>query len=340
MRRHLLLARYAAADARVLKPFGLKRTVCSLITSRWVLAASCPQLRPTHDGNIDIKSVRHFSLSVDRSNQSDKLERDPIITDEGIVLHQSDPSKSNGHGLVWGSVLWPSGVSLSKYLVNRHSNPARKETPTRILELGCGTGIVGLTLAKILPQSQVTLTDSETTLWPLLRKNISANFSEMRLNEERVSIHGLDWRDTSTFLPPAEFDLIVASDVLYSGMDKLFARALASHLSVSSNEALIACPFRKDSPLAGFFGACHRLGLELERLEDGRGRAVGAHFGVDPKHAFSDSRFVPINESDWDHIVDSPLFVPGNQRDVQIFRIRRVQGTPEQALHIRRASRI
>ncbi|CAJ1937271.1 unnamed protein product [Cylindrotheca closterium] len=312
-----------------------------------------------------VSTLRGFSSQ--RSETSTK-EREPIVTDEGVILHQADPSDNDGQGLVWGSVLWPSGVSLSKYLYYRYSNDATITKngdscrPLRVLELGCGTGIVGLTLAKGLPPtviSRVSLTDSESALWSLLRKNIDCNVvpnaistggatssssSSLRHDqqkEKRVVIHGLDWRDPSTFLPARDFDLVVAADVLYSGMDKLFARALASHLARDHNEAFVACPFRKDSPLEGFFGACHRLGLNVERLEDKEGRATGAHFGMDAFQVFSSNEFVPLEESsNMEHVTASPSFAPENEQSVQIFRIYRSKGRPEDAIRIRRASRI
>jgi predicted nicotinamide N-methyase len=256
---------------------------------------------------------------------------------KGIVLHQTDPSKSGeGHGLVWGSVLWPSGVSLSKYLfflTQKAAGGIMKQR--RILDMGCGTGIVGLTMAKLNEDAKVILSDSETALWPLLRKNIQENIGD----NDRITISGLDWRDPTTFLPPEDIDLILAADVLYSGMDKLFARALASHLTLE-NEAFVACPFRKDSPLKGWFVSCQRLGLKLTRLEDVDGHAVGAHWGVDPHKIFGNSQFVPITEQNLERITVAPTFGAGNDQSIQIFRVKRVSGTPEEAIQIRRVSRI
>ena len=42
-----------------------------------------------------------------------------LTTDEGVVVFQADAESmvsDSGQGLVWGSRLWPSGISLSKYL--------------------------------------------------------------------------------------------------------------------------------------------------------------------------------------------------------------------------------
>ena len=299
-----------------------------------------------------------------------------ITTDEGIIIHQGDPKSlksGDGLGLVWGSVLWPSGISLSKYLVWMTKQQQRNNGYRNILELGCGTGIVGLTCAKYdLATESITFTDFEASaLWPLLRESIEAN----GLDETKIHIHQLDWKDTSTFLSSScdddttgngknekknqpYYDLIVAADVLYSGMDKLFARALASHLyssippSSSSSSlpleqrqpiALVACPFRKDSPLRGFFDACTKLGLSAERLQDiSDGAAVGAFSGVKPDDAFRNSHFVPLDSEvlSMKEVCETPTFSSVNEKQIQIFRLKRIEGHPIDAIQIRRVSRI
>ena len=279
-------------------------------------------------------SSRFASCCRTYTNSSCRFQRPPITTDEGVIIHESDPSTSgDGLGLVWGSVLWPSGTSLAKYVAYQaiiDPLPERK-----ILELGCGTGVVGLTLATL--GDHVTLTDSESALWPLLRKSIDSN----KIPGDRVHIHGLDWRDPSTFLLSEEFDLVVAADVLYAGMDKLFARALASHLPNEDSRAIVACPFRKDSPLAEFFEASLRLGLSFERLQDKQGRAVGAVTGVDPATAYSQSDFVLLESSQQRiEVATTPSFTSSNERNIQIFRVRRVMGSAQDAATIRRVSRI
>ena len=291
----------------------------------------------------------------------------PLITDEGIKIFQADPNTaSSGLGLTWGSVLWPSGSCLAKYLYWKQQQQQRAndddldviDNSTRILELGCGTGVVGLTCAKIGAR-HVTLSDSASELWPLLRKSIEAN----DIDTTTINIYNLDWRDPSTFLNPSitkshqesnRYDLVVAADVLYAGMDGLFARTLASHLP-SSDEidgqkppvAIIACPFRTDSPLFNFFGIVKRLGLELDRLEDGNGSAAGAAPGTNLCEAFYESSFVPLcgggegeEKIRWRHVATDPTFSLLNHDRVQIFRVRRISGTSADARAIRRVGRI
>lgn len=307
------------------------------------------------------------------SGEEDKFSR-PIVTDEGVIVHQRDPSTaSSGPGLTWGSVLWPSGTTLAKLLA--HANDGTHCAPSsdnnldvlgnirqkRILELGCGTGVVGLTCAK-LGARHVTLSDSESALWPILRKSLDDN----RIPTDQCRIHQLDWRDPTTFLNPVDqyerdgYDLIVAADVLYAGMQGLFARVLASHLpsmeemstretnEVVVPEAILACPFRTDSPLLNFFGIAHRLGLELERLEDSEGNAAGVSAGMDVV-AYENCHFVEIGGRDsreggdcrrWEDIASRPTFGKENRDHIQIFRVRRVRGTAAEARAIRRVGRL
>lgn len=229
--------------------------------------------------------------------------------------------------------MWPSGVSLAKYFAaNEQSSLMLSEK--RVLELGCGTAIVGLTVAKLGAQ-HVTLTDSESSLWPILRKSIKANHLQ-----EHVEIKLLDWRQPPTFLNPNEYDLILAADVLYSGMDKLFARVLASHLKIGT-DAFLACPYRKDSPLADFLDVGIRLGLEFERLEDKHGAAVGGIMGMDASEIYRSSHFVALDSVERREMVATePTFSSLNEEKVQIFRVQRVSGTPEEAAKIRRVGRM
>jgi predicted nicotinamide N-methyase len=54
-----------------------------------------------------------------------------------------------------GGIAWPAGQVLSNYLVHRHPQALRDQ---RVLELGSGTGLVGLVAAQ-LGASNVIITD-------------------------------------------------------------------------------------------------------------------------------------------------------------------------------------
>ena len=86
------------------------------------------------------------------------------VTDEGIIVHEANPDTRNGLGLVWGNKMWASGRCLAKYFAWRGSTQLRAK---KVLELGAGTGLVGLTMGQL--GAQVTVTDHEMELWGLMR---------------------------------------------------------------------------------------------------------------------------------------------------------------------------
>lgn len=85
----------------------------------------------------------------------------------------------------------------------------------KVLELGAGTGVVGLVLAA--HGADVTLTDLPEAL-PILRHNAAANFEPGTPEAERVRVLPLDWTQG---LSPAlrqlqPFDVVVGADLVYN----------------------------------------------------------------------------------------------------------------------------
>ena len=118
-----------------------------------------------------------------------------------------------------GRVVWPSAILLFHTL--RQQVSVSQLPFLRCLQLGSGTGVVGLALAR-WGASSVTLTDLPHMM-PTLNANIAAN--ELQENEENMSMVQtavLDWNSPLEHLAAAgltnarPFDLIVAADVIYS----------------------------------------------------------------------------------------------------------------------------
>jgi hypothetical protein len=76
------------------------------------------------------------------------------------------------------------------------------------------------------------------------------------------------------------------------------------------------------------------------------GSAVGASTGTNLSEAFHGSSFVPLcggeegEENRWRHVAEEPTFSSLNHDRIQLFRVRRVSGTAEDARAIRRVGRI
>jgi predicted nicotinamide N-methyase len=100
-----------------------------------------------------------------------------------------------------GHKVWPSSLVLMDYLQQR-GIPLR----TRVLELGCGWGLVGIACAKLF-QAQVTGLDADAAVFPYLQ-----------LHAQRNGVHLATRHGTFADLTPqdlAAFDLIVGADICF-----------------------------------------------------------------------------------------------------------------------------
>lgn len=109
-----------------------------------------------------------------------------------------------------GLKTWASSYLLSKRLLQLplpHFAPG-----ARILELGSGTGLVGLSAAGMW-DVPVLLTDLPEIM-PNLQRNVDANRAILK---SRVDVAVLDWRDDAGGRRECEkFDVILAADPIYS----------------------------------------------------------------------------------------------------------------------------
>ncbi|KAJ5901598.1 Vacuolar protein sorting-associated VPS28 [Penicillium taxi] len=123
-----------------------------------------------------------------------------------------------------GMKTWVSSYLLSRRLHNfsiepsaGHSTTSYKK-PLRALELGSGTGLVGLSFAALQGKAAtVHLTDLPEIV-PNLAHNAALNVELLNTTDATVTTGVLDWSVTPSPLPTAEerFDVILAADPLYS----------------------------------------------------------------------------------------------------------------------------
>jgi hypothetical protein len=155
--------------------------------------------------------IPSFSDQIDRGVRTFTLSSQDDSPSRSVTIHLEHRLHSTG------SDLWDSALVLSHCLVrpgvvlpNDEVNPSFYGKT--VLELGSGTGAVGLFCAKCLDAKHVVLTDLKDNL-DLLQKNRTEN----GLDEEQVTICPLDWTNPS--LPPEVYfdqngpDIIVGSDL-------------------------------------------------------------------------------------------------------------------------------
>uniref|UniRef100_A0A7S0P174 Calmodulin-lysine N-methyltransferase n=1 Tax=Calcidiscus leptoporus TaxID=127549 RepID=A0A7S0P174_9EUKA len=139
-----------------------------------------------------------------------------------------------------GGWLWPSACVLCTWL---RSNAADAVAGRTVLELGCGTGAVGL-YAAALSARRVMLTDANVAVLELARANVEGNRALLP-EDTQVSVASLRWGEEDEEAEPEEgeereegsggdsdgYEMILGSDVTYARASHApLCRTLSRHL--------------------------------------------------------------------------------------------------------------
>ncbi len=129
------------------------------------------------------------------------------------------------------------------------SSPTRNTRP-RLLELGAGTGLVGLTASALL-SADIHLTDLPAIVLNL-EHNIQSNSALWHLSNSHITSSVLDWSSTHPILEEVDkYDIILAADSLYAPEHaKWLAATMAVYLQKSTVSGMIfvELPFRSGQP--------------------------------------------------------------------------------------------
>lgn len=149
----------------------------------------------------------------------------PTSSDEELTLTLHEPSLTADN---LGMKTWVSSYLLSRRLHNildvtpplvpSSSTTPKSDRTLRALELGAGTGLVGLSFAALRGSSAtIHLTDLPDIV-PNLAHNVSLNVELLTRTDAAVTTGVLDWSVAPSPLPTREeqYDLILAADPLYS----------------------------------------------------------------------------------------------------------------------------
>lgn len=122
-------------------------------------------------------------------------------------------SEAAGAAPGFGHKIWPSAHTLVAHLATWDDLAGK-----RVVELGCGVGLVGLGVAAL--GARTVLTDRDAHVLSQAAANIKLNQAALEKARGSAVTFKLDWRDDAALQKLAHlhgpFDLIVASDVLYS----------------------------------------------------------------------------------------------------------------------------
>jgi len=165
----------------------------------------------------------------------------PVCADDLIDEEDFDRDER----LPYWAELWPSALALARHLSERDLGG------TRVIELGCGVGL--LTVLALAQGAEVLATDHYESALAFTAYNVRTNLDL----EAEVSV--LDWRE-----PDIEgigtFHVVLAADVLYERKNAAALADLVPKLLAPGGEAIFADPRRDEAPV--FLEAMERLGFE------------------------------------------------------------------------------
>ena len=173
---------------------------------------------------------------------------------QSLVLFQ-DPSckiKELGHG----AVIWDAAVVFAKYLEIDSTFSGAKVEGKRVIELGSGPGLAGLSL--MLKGCACTLTDLEPVVKHMTAPNAERTFAKLASTSPirlvRPVTEVIDW--TATYPPPAApYDIILLTDCVFSAA--LAGSLVQQLLRLSGPNTLVICchEIRDEEANAAFVAA-------------------------------------------------------------------------------------
>jgi predicted nicotinamide N-methyase len=152
--------------------------------------------------------------------------------------------------------LWPSSYALADRVASEHGH--RGDAPLRLLELGCGLGLV--TIAALSAGLDVLATDYYADALLFTRANA------WRVLARDPAVRLVDWRELPADL--GIFDRVVAADVLYEKRYTTIVADTVARTLAPSGTALIADPGR--TALPAFLRDCEARGLVVASVESWR----------------------------------------------------------------------
>jgi predicted nicotinamide N-methyase len=145
--------------------------------------------------------------------------------------------------------VWDAALVLSYFLISQKGTELINCKNKTILEIGSGTGIVGL-VTSYLGAKKLYLTDKEECL-NMLKINYEEN--KLNINNSEIVITSLNWKDKDTYSNIKDYcDIIIGSDIIWRTEDFVDIVQLLDTVSLSGSMVVLSYTFRKEEELDFF----------------------------------------------------------------------------------------
>lgn len=216
----------------------------------------------THEATHDTASTSHALVAFSYRNLFHDALRDATrwfpLAGTRIRIDQGwKPDGRGGTSIGFGASVYDAAVLLSLYLESHKDDIVDK----RVLELGCGPGLVGIAAAHCGARS-VMLTDGDPASVALTQHNIEANALASSVAHAREYL----WGDAANALHhESAFDVIVGADIVACPYAGAFDALLASFRALAGPDTLLLLAYKlRHGSERGFF---ERFELEFDVLQ-------------------------------------------------------------------------
>ncbi|XP_029906801.1 EEF1A lysine methyltransferase 3 [Myripristis murdjan] len=179
---------------------------------------------------------------VDDGLFADTFSEDSVYKFIGEELRISQLFSAN---LGVAAPVWDAALHLCRYFEEQSLDLRGK----RIIELGAGTGLVGILAARL--GADVTLTDLPLAV-PQLETNVSANRPSRGWPATPPAVLPLSWgQDQLSF--PSDWDLVLGADIVYLSETYPLLLETLVHLCKNGAVVYLSSMMRKEHGTPGFF---------------------------------------------------------------------------------------
>ncbi|KAI5785868.1 putative methyltransferase-domain-containing protein [Geopyxis carbonaria] len=221
------------ACPEVVRTFRVPRRVCSKGASDPVNSGDSVN---SSAGSSGVSTPALTDSSPDLKLELGSLE--PELEDVLITLHEPSLTADN-----LGLKTWGSAYALARIL---HALPLSLPAGTRALELGAGTGLVGLAAACVIPELRSVLLTDLPEIVPNLARNVAANETPEGVE---VGAEVLDWAEDAEEDGGAgegeKWGLVLAADPLYSPEHPKLLVGVLRRVLGRGGVAVVALPERE-----------------------------------------------------------------------------------------------
>ncbi|GLE10484.1 hypothetical protein PINS_up022629 [Pythium insidiosum] len=168
----------------------------------------------------------------------DELRRFPIADRQILIQQAWQPDGKGGTAIGFGASVYDAAIALSLFLDSHRDLVQGK----RVIELGCGPGLVGIVAAH-LNAASVLVTDGDDASVALTATNISRNSLDA---DARCRAAPYLWGDAaSCVLQDAPFDVILGADIVACPYADAFDALLQAFLQLSDASTLLVLAYKR-----------------------------------------------------------------------------------------------